>query len=193
MTTNEEDATLGEREQEIIAVGASVASGCLPCTKFHIRAARAAGASEREIHDAVRDAAQVRRAATRIMQRAAGWPAEEDDLQPADTPEEHSRIGELVSTSAAYAISCGTTLKEHMNRARAIGVPDRELYEAIRIACAIRDVAGQKARAVAADMLTKLEVGEVRSGCDCAGEGEATHTSPGCTGEGPSKAECRGC
>ena len=49
MKTRREDAALSEKDQEIIAVGASVAAGCLPCTKFHRRAAAGSGATEPEI------------------------------------------------------------------------------------------------------------------------------------------------
>ncbi len=66
MTNGHDEPALSEREQEIIAVGASIASGCLPCTKYHLRAAASAGASAREVLDVVRNATQVRRAATEI-------------------------------------------------------------------------------------------------------------------------------
>ncbi len=42
MTKKKEDPVLSEKEQEIIAVGAAIASGCLPCTKFHLRVAASA-------------------------------------------------------------------------------------------------------------------------------------------------------
>jgi AhpD family alkylhydroperoxidase len=36
MSTN---GLLTEKEQELVAVGASIAAGCRPCTAYHVRAA----------------------------------------------------------------------------------------------------------------------------------------------------------
>ncbi|HLE29744.1 MAG TPA: carboxymuconolactone decarboxylase family protein [Anaerolineales bacterium] len=57
MTT---ETSLAPKEAELIAVGASIAAGCQPCTRFHFQAARAAGADDEEIRQAVRDALEVR-------------------------------------------------------------------------------------------------------------------------------------
>ena len=57
MSTN---GLLTEKEQELVAVGASIAAGCRPCTAYHVRAARVAGADKEEIRQAVNDALDVR-------------------------------------------------------------------------------------------------------------------------------------
>ena len=56
------------KEKELVAVGSSVAAGCKPCTRYHLREARKAEASDAEIHRAVADAASVRSNATEIME-----------------------------------------------------------------------------------------------------------------------------
>ena len=166
MKTRREDAALSEKDQEIIAVGASVAAGCLPCTKFHRRAAAGSGATEPEILQAVSDATQVRWAATEIMARAGGLPPAEAGPPPQGSAGPRSLIRELVSASAAYAVSCSTSLAEHLAAARALGATDRQMFAAIKIACAIRDVAAQKARGAAGTALGVPE--EDATACDCA-------------------------
>ena len=99
MTTAHEAPALSEKDQEIIAVGASIASGCLPCTTFHLRAASRTGASEREILQAVRDATSVRSAATEIMARAGGPSSALAGNPVQDSTEARSLIRELVRSA----------------------------------------------------------------------------------------------
>jgi AhpD family alkylhydroperoxidase len=86
-------------------------------------------------------------------------------------------IRELVKIAAAYAISCSTGLEEHMASARALGATDGQMFTALKIACAIRDVACQKAKAAAGSVLGVSE--EQAVACGCAGD---DGTSPGETG-----------
>src|SRR5512140_622544 len=101
-------ATLTETQQELIAVGVSIAAGCKPCTAYHLKAARAAGASDEEIRRAVSHALGVRHSATELMARLA------DKLLGNASELETSRLAEesltddLVSAGAAFAVNCGT-------------------------------------------------------------------------------------
>jgi 4-carboxymuconolactone decarboxylase len=52
---------LHHREREFVALGAALASNCLPCIEYHVREARKAGISEAELLEAVRLADSVRR------------------------------------------------------------------------------------------------------------------------------------
>ncbi len=47
------DGALPKRQKELIAVGISVATDCESCMQWHIEQAAAAGASEREVLEAV--------------------------------------------------------------------------------------------------------------------------------------------
>jgi AhpD family alkylhydroperoxidase len=175
-----EKPALDEKDQELIAVGASVASGCLPCTKFHLRAAAGAGAGEGDVLQAVRDATAVRKAATGIMARAGGLPADEADQAlpaPAGVP---SLVRELVKIAAAYTVNCSTGLEGHMATARALGATDGQMFTALKIACAIRDVACQKAKAAAGSVLGVSEEQAVACGCAEADGGPAGKTG-GCS------------
>ena len=170
MTEQTELPALSEKEGEIIAVGVSVASGCLPCTKFHLRAAAAAGAEAGEILQAVRDAVRVRGEAAAIMARAGGLSP--DEIVPPHPVSEKgsSLIRELVMIGAAYAINCTTSLGAHMTAARALGATDQRLFTAVRIACDIREVAVQRAKAAVGAVLGVSEAEALACGC---GDGDA--------------------
>lgn len=59
------------KERELAAVGASIASNCIPCIKFHIRKGREAGLTDEEIREAVEIADTVRQVPARKVLEAA--------------------------------------------------------------------------------------------------------------------------
>lgn len=72
---------LTPRERELVAIGASLASNCVPCITYHIAKARKLGLSEAEIDEAVALADKVRQVPARAVLDAAqrAQPAEEAD------------------------------------------------------------------------------------------------------------------
>ena len=121
---------LTEKEQELIAVGASIAAGCQPCTTFHFRAARISGASEDEIRQAVSDALCVRQGATEVMARLGNQRGAETTAAAGDC-ENKSLIRELVSMSAAYALNCVTSFDARLAAARGQGATDDQILAEI--------------------------------------------------------------
>jgi 4-carboxymuconolactone decarboxylase len=62
---------LNDREQELVALGASIASNCVPCIEHHIPEARKAGLSDIQIKEAIQIADRVRRVpARKVLQTA---------------------------------------------------------------------------------------------------------------------------
>jgi AhpD family alkylhydroperoxidase len=180
MATPGDAAAFSEKERELIAVGASVAAGCLPCTRFHREVAARAGAGQDEILLAVREATQVRLTATAIMATAGGLSLTPASLPQLAAPDRPSAFQHLVAIGAAYAISCATTLGAQLEAARACGATDQQLFAALQIACAIRKVALQKARAVAGTALgvTPERAAELQCGEEVA-QGDAAHRAGG--------------
>lgn len=183
MTNGQEQPALSEKEQELIAVGVSIASGCLPSTSFHVRAASRVGADEDEILQAVRDGMRVRMAATAIMARAGGLPPTEIGEPSADAKVDRSQLRGLVSLCAAYAASCPTSLEAHADAARALGASDQQLFDAIRIACALKNVAGSKVKSAAAAVFGEGEASDEE--CDCAEEDASYADRPVICSSGP--------
>lgn len=134
--------SLTAKERELIAVGVSLAAGCKTCTDYHFKKVRAAGASDEEIEQAMTDAIVVRDKAKGIMEghgfKLLGFKrfgrTEEDDGDSGET----TRLRELVSVGAAYAVSCTSCLDKHLARARSVGVTDEELEAVVDLARFIR-------------------------------------------------------
>jgi len=72
MSNNQENASgLSLKERELTALGAAIASNCVPCIEYHIPQARKAGLSDAEIREAVELADKVRRVpADKVLQTA---------------------------------------------------------------------------------------------------------------------------
>jgi hypothetical protein len=60
----------------------------------------------------------------------------EDEEDP--EPGEPTRIKELVSLGAAYAVSCTSSLEEHVAIARSVGIADDEIEAVVGLARFIR-------------------------------------------------------
>lgn len=133
--------TITAREKELSAVGISVASGCKPCTNFHVKAARKAGASDDEISQSVDIALSVRALATDNMRNHAfsrlggARSAAEPDI-PGDAV---SRERELVSVGAAFGVNCVSTLENHLAAAATAGISQEEIGEIVRLAMMIKN------------------------------------------------------
>ena len=68
-------------ERELVAIGASLASNCIPCVAYHIAKARKLGLSEARIAEAVELADKVRQVPAKAVIEAA---RRNDWEQPAD-------------------------------------------------------------------------------------------------------------
>jgi AhpD family alkylhydroperoxidase len=144
------EARLSQKEKELVAVGASVAAGCIPCTEYHLKEVRAAGATVEEITQAM-DAALCVKGSTRgIMEQVAytalGVPKEE---QPSCCAGPTDRMKELVSIAAAVAVNCPANLHKHVEAGRSVGVRDEEIQLVVGLAKMIRGKAMEKIDAAA--------------------------------------------
>lgn len=163
------DAVPNTIEKEMIALGASVAAGCQPCTLHHIEAARAAGTCDAEMTLAVTLAADVRRAATEGM---AAWGMEQlggmAEL-PDDWLTQRKLLRALVSAAAAFAVNSVPEFRRYAEEAHHHGASDRQIQLAVTIARKIKGVALEKIEAVAQHLLAEYEPEEhlVGGRCGC--------------------------
>jgi len=74
---------LNNRELELVALGAAIASNCVPCIEHHIPEARKAGLSDIQIKEAIQIADRVRRVpARKILQTARAMIGENSSGSP---------------------------------------------------------------------------------------------------------------
>ena len=139
------EARLSQKEKELVAVGASVAAGCIPCTEYHLQEVKAAGATTEEITAALNAALCVKGSTRGIMEqvayRALGLAKEE---QPSCCAGPTNRMKELVSIAAAVAVNCPTNLHKHVEAGRTVGVRDDEIQLVAGLAKLIRGKAMEK-------------------------------------------------
>ncbi len=158
MSTN---GILTRKEKELVAVGASIATGCQPCAAHHFKAVREAGATEAEIRQAVDDALCVRNSATKIMTGLAEKHLGNEPPAEGSCCSSKPLIGELVSIGAALAVNCATNLETHLQKSRTVGATDRQIQAALGVARVVKKVAEQKVEAVMDKASAKVD-----EGCD---------------------------
>ena len=132
----------------LIALGASVASGCQPCTEFQIKAAREAGACGQGIHFAVETALAMRQAATRGIDR---WSERCQGARPeldAAFRSNKQLLAELVSVASAICVQSVPDLVLHMAEATRLGATPEMLRAAVGIARSVHNAAMEQIEAV---------------------------------------------
>ena len=164
------EARLSQKERELVAVGASVAAGCVPCTQYHVNAVQAAGAATDEITRAVNAADRVKARAkemmVRIANQALGLAAE---AEPSCCADPSDRMTALVSIAAAVAANCPSLLPQHVEAGRTVGIREDEIHLVIRIAQMVRakatETTDEAATAIAPGTAPAAARAEARSCC----------------------------
>jgi AhpD family alkylhydroperoxidase len=137
--------TVGERE--LVALAASVAAGCRPCTEYHVARARAASVDDNDLREAVAAALRVREDSraemVELAQRLIGGSDGGTVARSAGTS-----LDELMCLAASFAVNSSQGLERHLENAMAAGATRREIAVAVSIARAVRTTAGEKLEAL---------------------------------------------
>ena len=136
---------LTQKEKELVAVAASIASGCVPCTMHHLKAVREAGASQAEVLGVTRIAVDVRDNATEVMAEVAQGSLNYEYPGKAQSGSIKQPIDNLVALGAALACNSVTGLEYYSATTKAAGASTRQIQTAIGIARSIRKSAAEKA------------------------------------------------
>jgi AhpD family alkylhydroperoxidase len=135
--------TLGEGERELAAVGAAIAAGCQPCTRYHVQAAIKSGLSPDQVNRAIDDAQAVRDEGALVVanlgrrllgteERPSHW-----DGSPTD------RENALTYIGAAAGCNAGSLLTPVLEQAQARGLSPDEVRSALEIAETVKQHAGE--------------------------------------------------
>lgn len=92
---------LAKRDEKLVALGAAIASNCIPCIEYYVPEARRAGFSDGEIRHAVRIADKVRRVPSRAVLEAALARLGESPDASAETGESQCSCTESAAGSGA--------------------------------------------------------------------------------------------
>ena len=135
---------LTQKEKELVAVAASIASGCVPCTMHHLKAVREAGASQADVLGVIRIALDVRDNATEVMAEVAQGSLNYEYPGKAQSGSIKQPIDNLVALGAALACNSVTGLEYYSATTKAAGASTRQIQTAIGIARSIRKSAAEK-------------------------------------------------
>jgi 4-carboxymuconolactone decarboxylase len=98
--------TLTTKERELVALGAALASNCVPCIEYHVPEARKAGLTDQQISEAIQLADNVRQVpARKVLDTAVGLIGKAPVATGAE--ESGSRRSEQASTFAPWQRCCG--------------------------------------------------------------------------------------
>jgi len=180
---------LNQKEQSLIAVGASVAAGCQPCTAYHVKAARTAGACDRSIALAIETALTGRRSATIGM---GEWAARCQGAKPEIDPDFRAQkmlLAELTSIATAVAVNSVPDLQKHLALARDAGARAEQIRVAIDIARKIKRVAEEKIGAIIDRIEEEALSATAAGGSACCGSSETNR--PEIPVNAPTNCGCR--
>lgn len=143
--------SLTAEERESIALAASIAAGCRPCTEYHVAQARAAGVDDDGLRGAIatglgaRDETRVEMA--ELAERLLGGSGQAAPSHPAGT-----LLGELTRLAASFAMNSAQGVQTCLVNARAAGANPRQVAAAVSIARAVRTTAAEKLEGAVAEL-----------------------------------------
>ncbi len=137
------------KEQELIAIGASIAAGCRPCTAYHFKAAAAVGATREEIRRAVDLALETRRSAATLMAHLSERLLSAIPGSPPPASPDPAYLEPLISAAAALAINCASEVARHVSLARDSHATGPQVQWTFEIARAVKKMAGKRVEAAA--------------------------------------------
>ncbi len=123
---------LPAKQKHLVAVGASIAAGCQPCTLSFASAAREAGACERGLRFAVDCGLAGRESATAQM---ASWAREKLPNPEVDAAfgAERTLLEALIAVASAVAANSAALVKDRVDGARSIGASLEQIGIAVEI------------------------------------------------------------
>jgi AhpD family alkylhydroperoxidase len=131
---------LDERTKHLVFIGASVGSGCRPCTKYHVNKSLESRFTMDEIDKIISQAISVRDMATRNLESFVKNKFPEVESVPGiDENTERSDI--LVGIATSYAVNFHPGFLKYKSLAQKTGITDEELTEILRISAAVSEKA----------------------------------------------------
>jgi len=157
--------TFSSKEEQQIYLGASIASGCRPCTKYHLKRSSEAGLTDIEIEKAFTFVISIRDQATRSMEAFAQNRNKAENIEELKQ-ESFSSSDLLVGIAATYSVNFPLGLERYLSLGKDNGLSSKEFNEIIALS---KSVIG-KARAhtdMVSDRMGIAQQGENKAETDC--------------------------
>lgn len=127
-------STLSWKEMEIVNLGISIAAGCRPCTKYHVKKCREAGLSDAFISDVIERAEQVSIQAIKTLS-AKAYETLNCNIRKEllFLAEKDNSTNILIGLAVAYTINSTVLLGEYLNHAIQMKISKEKISEIIAI------------------------------------------------------------
>ena len=161
--------TFSNKEEQQIYLGASIASGCRPCTKYHLKRSSEAGLTDIEIEKIIAFVISIRDNATRSMESFARNQNKGEFIEEVML-ESLNRSNILVGIAATYSANFPLGLEAYLSLARDNGLSSKKCNEVIALSKSVVC----KARAhkdMVSDRMGIVQQGEYRAETDCCNNG----------------------
>ncbi len=181
MATNE--PRLSAEQKELVAIGASVGTGCHPCLDYHLKAGAKADLAGNQLLAAVTSAERVTaEAAEQMTVHARGQLGVEAAAAATAVPLDE----ELASFGAALGANDLANIERHMLASVALGVSRAQLQEAIEVAEKVQQNAIRIHQREAERLLERsapavaaaADHDEGEDDCGCQADAEAAEAAP---------------
>ncbi len=131
---------LNKKEKELIYLGASIASGCRPCKKYHLRKSSEAGLTDIEINRTIALTISIRNNATHYME-SLSYNRKTVKNEAAEKQVTKSRNDIFVGIAATYAVNFTSGLDDYIGIAKNSEFSESELGETIKISKSVIEMA----------------------------------------------------
>ncbi|MCP4177178.1 MAG: hypothetical protein GY756_05365 [bacterium] len=150
-----QEELFSKQEKELIYLGASIAAGCTPCTKYHVKKSKDVGLSDTEIDEVIKNTASMVNSFAVEMEAVARHENKKtisDDF--VEDKENQTRENILVSLAASYSVRSEFYFRKHIKIAKIHGIIDSEICEIVKLSGFVID----KARAHVDMLVDKLKM-----------------------------------
>jgi len=123
------------KEVELVYLGASIAAGCKPCTSYHFRKSKEAGASDEEIKTAITISIIIRDTSKKEMENHAMsllGTNTQDEVNKDNLNPDRKKV--LISIGSAFAVNCTSTLNNYITLGESVGITNEDLNKIFRAA-----------------------------------------------------------
>jgi AhpD family alkylhydroperoxidase len=128
------DTLLTEKEREMINLGTSLAAGCQPCMKYHLRKCREIGLCKKEIHEIINLTEYICTRAFRIMKvRGLTFFIARQNPETGVRVKCESRRDFLVGLAVSYALNNTDLTNRYLQHARQSGISDSAISRIVEL------------------------------------------------------------
>ena len=125
---------LTAREREIVNLGTSIAAGCQPCTKYHVKKCTEAGISDILIFDVTKKTKQICIQAIEIMTEKVFTTINIGQNREILTDlGMDSKTKILIGLAASYSMNSTVLFEKFLNHATALKIGEKQISELIEI------------------------------------------------------------